>query len=95
MTAMRRAVAVGLTMFVYLGISCLLYRIRTLSGDWDDLYHSDLVVFVFPGLVTGAVSYLVLRRLGVGLATSVLVTLGCLVVTFGVFLFVAFNAWGT
>lgn len=92
---MRRMVVVTLTMALYLGISCGLYRLRTLSSDWEDLYHSDLILFVFPGVVAGAVSLLALRHLGVELATSMLITIGCLVVTFGVFLFVAFNTWGT
>jgi hypothetical protein len=89
------ALAVTLTMALYLVVSCLLYRMRILSADWEDFYHSDSVVFVFPGLLAGVATYVTLRRLGAALGASVFVTLGCLVVTFGLFLLVVFNAWST
>jgi len=82
-------------MALYLASSCYLYRMRTLSRDWDDLYHSDAVLFLLPACVALVACVLSLRRLGVDLTTSVLAGIGAVAVTFGVFLYIAFNVWGT
>jgi NADH:ubiquinone oxidoreductase subunit 6 (subunit J) len=80
---------------VYFAFALFIYRVRTNDDSQAGMVHSDFFVFVVPVITLFIACIVIGRHLGYDKTLNAIVGAAITTCAFLLYLFVAFNLWGT